>query len=95
MDTPTNVQTRFFIEGEDSIRVTVLVGYLLSDGTMVAKDDVYDGERFIQALDLIKSRGAKRGDDFIITTHAVGRKGILLCSIHTTHDFLHNEDFDL
>lgn len=93
MDTPTDEQRAFLIEGEDSIHVTVGIGYVLRDESLVARDVVRNGEHFIYALDLIESRGAKRGDDYIITVYGKKDSSFLYCSIHTTHAFLCNEDF--
>lgn len=95
MDTPTDEQHQLLVQGEDSIHVTVGIGYILRDGSLTARDTIRNGEHFIYALDLIESRGAKRGDDYIITVYGKEDSSFLYCSIHTTHAFLCNEDFDL
>lgn len=94
MDVPTEEQTCSLIEGEDTMHLTVGIGYVLINGQYVRKDTVPQGEHFVHGLSLLQKRGAVRGQDYILTCYTRSGEPYLMMAIHTTHAFLSDEDFD-
>lgn len=92
MDIPTDEQKLSLIEGEDSIHVSVGIGYVLKSGEVVTRESVSRGEYLILGLDLLLERGAVRGKDYILCLYP--KQDILTMTLHTTHSFLSDEDFD-
>lgn len=91
LDVPTPEQTTILVEGEDSIHLSVGVGYKLLGGELMAKNEVYGGEKILSSLELLKEREAVRGKDYILTCYW-NKRGIVFVTLHTTHAFLSEED---
>ena len=90
MDVPTPQQMENLIEGGQSLHLRVCMGYCLETGNCVAKDIIEGGEKILNSIELLKDRGAERGQDYIITAHV--DQGYVLCTLHTTISFLSEED---
>src|SRR5215216_190641 len=90
MDVPTPQQTESLVEGDMSIHLRVCMGYQLITGECVARDIVDGGEKILNSMAILEDRGAKRGQDYIITAHV--NQGMVFCTLHTTRLFLSEED---
>lgn len=91
LDIPNEEQKRVLIQGENSIHISVGIGYFFEDEECISRDIVYGGEVFVHALDMLEERSAVRGKDYIITVYPHGKN--LICSLHSLNTFLSDEDF--
>jgi len=91
LDMPTPEQKERLIEGEDSIHLTISIGYKLINGDFLAKENITHADKILSSIELIKEREAKRGQDYILTCYW-NHEGIVFMTLHTTHAFLSEED---
>lgn len=94
MDMPNDEQTIRLIEGDNTIHLQLRIGYRLeNDGGFVPIDNLPMADQLLKGLDVLRGRGAKRGEDYIMTCHS--KRGMVFISIHSTNGFLCEEDFDV
>ncbi len=97
LDYPTDEQREKFIEGQDSVHCVIHFGAATAPSGKKFFPDISDASvnRLFWFLDLIKSRGAVRGRDYIITCHGYhDRKNEYDVGVHTTHEFFGLEDHE-
>ncbi len=95
LDVPTPEQEQKFIYGDDSVHGTIAFGLGRLPGGGLYFPDIPDEDvnRLLEMLALIKSRGAKRGRDYVICCHGVeGIPDEWHVGVHTTSQFYSDED---
>ena len=80
------------IHGIDSIHYVCVVGEVV-DGEYYMYNPVPESALLcLRLVELLESRGAERDNDYIIGINLHERD--LRLGVHSTHDFLNDEDFD-
>lgn len=83
---------RRLIRGEDSIHIGIVIGKIIGDEFSISLTSLQE-EFILKTVALLESRGAKRGETYAVCCNLRGDDGVIEVSIHSTDEFLSEEDF--
>lgn len=93
LTTPDGELKTHLIDGLDSIHYVGVMGEIRKDKYHFFEPVPDNVLLCLELISLLESRGAKRDEDYIVGVSVYSES--IRIGIHTTHDFLSDEDFDM